>query len=268
MTALPGASPHAHERIRSTARREVSLTRRSLLHAGALGAAVTVVGLRPWAAAPATAAPGHLLRSSYDGRVGEGFRVASADLRLLSVDDLASAAVDRTLVRRKDAFALTFAGPMDAALEGATHSISHPALGSFKLFVAEVGQPRAERRYEAVIDRSVHGPRSARRRAAAAAQPPAPSLTRMVRRIALHRTPSGARADVLLATPAGSERVLGRLSRNGKTIAVAAGDVRRGRAPLHFRGARGLGDGTYTVTLVLVDSAGVTSVRRRRVSLT
>jgi hypothetical protein len=150
----------------------LTLTRRSLLHAGVLGAAATFVGLRPWAAAPAAAAPGHLRRSSYDGLAGEGFRVGSADLRLLSVEDLASAAVEKSLVGSEDAFVLAFAGPLDAALEGGTHSVMHPALGTFELFVSEVGQPRSERRYEAVIDRSVTGPRSARMRAAAADRSP------------------------------------------------------------------------------------------------
>ena len=181
----------------------LTLTRRSLLRAGALGAAATFVGLRPWAAAPAAAAPGHLLRSSYDGLVGQGFRVGSADLRLLSVDDLAGAAVDKSLAGSEDAFVLAFAGPLDAALEGGTHSVTHPALGSFELFVSEVEQPQSERRYEAVIDRSVRGPRSARKRAAAAARPTgrAAGRMRMVRRIALRRTASGARADVLLPAP-------------------------------------------------------------------
>ena len=138
----------------------LTLTRRSLLRAGALGAAATFVGLRPWAAAPATAAPWHLLRSSYDGLLGEGFRVGSVDLRLLSVDDLAGAAVDKSLVGNDDAFVLAFAGPLDEALEGATHPVRCPALGRFELFVSEVEQPQSERHYEAVIDRSVSGPRA------------------------------------------------------------------------------------------------------------
>jgi hypothetical protein len=133
---------------------ELPLTRRSLLHAGALGAAATFVGLQPWAAAPAAAAPGHLRRSSYIGLVGEGFSVGSADLRLLSIDDLAGATVDKSLAGSEDAFVLAFSGPLDAALEGGTHSVSHPALGRFELFVSEVGQPQFERRHEAVIDRS------------------------------------------------------------------------------------------------------------------
>jgi hypothetical protein len=48
---------------------------------------------------------------------------------------------------------------------------------------------------------------------------------------------------------------------------VATGGVRGQRALLQFHGARTLRAGTYTVTLVLVDSAGVASVRRRRATL-
>jgi hypothetical protein len=48
---------------------------------------------------------------------------------------------------------------------------------------------------------------------------------------------------------------------------VAACDVRGRRAVLRFRGARNLRAGTYTVSLVLVDAAGVAAVRRRRVTL-
>jgi hypothetical protein len=234
-------------------------------------ATATFVGLRPWAASPAAAAPGHLLRSSYDGLVGENFRVGSGNLRLLSVDDLAGAAVFKSLAGSDDAFVLEFSGPLDAALESGTHSVTHAALGGFELFVSEVEQPRSERRYEAVIDRSVRGPRSARKRAAAAtaaaAPAGAPARTRMIRRLALRRTVSGARANVLLAATTGAERVYGRLARRGKTIAVAAREVRGQRAVLHFRGERELRPGTYTLTLVLVDAAGVASVLRHRVTL-
>ena len=100
--------------------------------------------------------------------MGESFRVGPVDLRLLSVDDLAGAAVDKSLKGREDAFVLVFSGPLGAALDGGTHAVTHPALGTFELFVSAVEQPQTDRRYEAVIDRSVRGPRSARKRTAAA----------------------------------------------------------------------------------------------------
>ena len=99
--------------------------------------------------------PGHLLRSSYLGLVAESFRVGPVDLRLLSVEDLAGAAVDKSLKGREDAFVLVFSGPLGAALDGGTHAVTHPALGTFELFVSAVEQPQTDRRYEAVIDRSV-----------------------------------------------------------------------------------------------------------------
>jgi hypothetical protein len=249
---------------------ELTLTRRSLLRTGALASATTLVGLRPWAPAPAAAAPGHLRRSSYAGLLGETVRVGSVDLRLDSVADVAGAAVDQSLAGIEDAFVLSFSGPLEAALEGDIHTVMHPALGTFELFVSAVERPGSDRRYEAVIDRSVGAPRPSRGRAvAAAAGPAAPAAstrTRMVRRIALRRAASGTRADILLAATADAERVYGRLAHRGKTIAVAAHDVRGQRTVLRFRG-RPLRPGTYTVTLVFVNSAGVTSVRRRRVTL-
>ena len=74
--------------------------------------------------------------------------------------DLAGAAVDKSLAGSEDAFVLAFAGPLDAALEGGTHAVTHPALGTFELFVSAVEQPQSERRYEAVIDRSVGAKRA------------------------------------------------------------------------------------------------------------
>jgi hypothetical protein len=256
---------------------ETAFTRRSLLRSGALASVAALVGLRPWAAAPAAAAPSHLLRSSYEGLVGQRFGAGSVELTLVSVADVAGAAIDASLAGSEDAFVLTFTGALEPALESGTHTLSHPGLGSFELFLSAVEQPRSDRRYEAVVDRSVGAPRSPRKRAAAApaaavaaagtAAAPAVALKRPVRRIALGRTARGARADVVLSAAAGAERVYGRLARRGKTIATAAGEVRGRRTRLRFRGARNLPAGTYTVHLLLVDAEGRSVVRRRRVTL-
>jgi hypothetical protein len=146
------------------------LTRRSLLRLGAAASAGTLIGIRPWATASAAAAGGpavHLLRSSYKGLAGQRFRLASGTLRLLSVSDVAGAAVDKSLAGAEDAFVLAFSCPLDAVLEAGTHRLSHGELGAFELFVSPVGRPRRDRRYEAVIDRSVtarNPPRRHRRR--------------------------------------------------------------------------------------------------------
>ena len=161
-SAVDMAQSEAGE-IRSTRR----LTRRSLLRLGAAASAGTLVGIRPWAAASAAAAGGpavHLLRSSYTGLTGQSFALASGTLRLLSVSDVAGATVKKSLAGSEGAFVLAFSRPLDAALEAGTHMLSHPELGAFELFVSPVGRPRGDRRYEAVIDRSVRARRPPRRR--------------------------------------------------------------------------------------------------------
>ncbi len=254
----------------------MDLTRRSLLWSGAMATAAALVGIRPWAATPAAAAgaPGHLLRSSYEGLAGNTFATASVDLRLLSVSDLAGAAVDPSLAGNEDAFALAFAGPLDAALEAGAHTLSHPELGTFELFVSPVERPRRDRRYEAVVDRSVGVPKSPPKpteRAAGSATAPAaaaaPERARLLRRVTLRRTARGARARVVLLPTVNAERVHGVLMRRGKAIAVAAGDVSDQRAVLRFRGAPDLPAGAYTLVLTVVDDAGLSSMRRRRVTL-
>ena len=133
----------------------ITLTRRSLLRNGAAAAAATLVGLRPWAVAPAAASAGHLLRSSYSGLIGRRFTAGSVELRLVSVGDVAGASVDRSLAGSEDAFVLTFVGPLEPVVEAGTHTVRNPALGTFELFMSLVGRPLKDCRYEAVIDRSV-----------------------------------------------------------------------------------------------------------------
>jgi hypothetical protein len=242
-----------------------------------MASAAAIVGLRPWAVTPAFAAPGHLLRSSYEGLVGHDFGAGSVTLTLLSVSDLAGAAVDARLAASEDAFVLTFSGPFEPVLEGGVHTLTHPGLGTFELFLSPVDRPGSDRRYEAVVDRSVGAPKTPRKRAAAAsaaavaaagtAAAPAVALKRPVRRLALRRTRRGARADVVLSTTAGTERVYARLTRRGKTVALAAQDVSGQRAALRFRGVPDLPAGTYGVHLVLVDAEGRSVVRRRRLKL-
>ena len=169
----------------------ITITRRSLLRMGAAASAATLVGLRPWASARAAAATSHLLRSSYAGLVGECFAAGSVELRLLSVADVAGAAVDPSLAGSEDAFVLTFSGPLEPTLDAGAYTLSNAELGTFELFTSPVEQPREDQRYEAVVDRSVGAPKSPPKRAAAA-EPGAPGAsveeprsTRLFRRVAL-----------------------------------------------------------------------------------
>lgn len=253
-----------------------TLTRRSFLRTGAVATAAAFAG-RAWAPPGAKAAGGHLRRSSYAGRIGQGFAVGSPELRLLSVSDLAGAAVDKSLAGSEDAFALTFAGPLDPALEASAHAFRHGALGTFELFVAPVEQPRGDRRYEAVVDRSVGAPKSPARRAqqqapATAAAPAAafaaaPRSARLLRRVALRRTRRGARAEIVLWPGVDMTRLHGRLLRRGKTVGIAASDVRGRRAVLRFRSGRALPAGSYTLLITVVDAAGLPATRRKRIKL-
>jgi hypothetical protein len=251
------------------------LTRRSLLRTGTVAAAA-LVGLRPWAAARAEAAPSHLLRSSYAGLVGRRFTTGPVELRLLSVSDLAGARVQSSLVGSEDAFALAFSGPLGTPLDAGTHTVHSAELGTFELFVVPVEQPRSDRRYEAVVDRSVGAPASPPKRAAPAAPataPPvavpaaAPRHARLLRRVTLRRTARGARAEISLLPSANAERVHSRLMRRGRTIASASRDVREQRAVLRFRDVPRLRAGSYTLVVTIVDDAGLIATRRRRVRL-
>jgi hypothetical protein len=115
-----------------------------------------MLGLRPWAATPAAAASGrHLVRSSYAGLARRNFVVGSVNLRLQSISDVAGSAVDPALAGSEDAFVLTFSGPRSQQLKSATHTLRHPDLGTFELFISPVKRPSTACLYEAVIDRSV-----------------------------------------------------------------------------------------------------------------
>jgi hypothetical protein len=137
-----------------------------------------------------------------------------------SVSDIAGATVDKSLAGSEDAFVLAFAGPLETALEAGTHTLRHAGLGTFELFVSPVELPRADRRYEAVVDRSVGAPKSPPKQVASAARagerataPPraptaAPRGARLLRRVALRRNARGARAEVVLRPGVDAERVI------------------------------------------------------------
>jgi len=55
--------------------------------------------------------------------------------------------------------------------------------------------------------------------------------------------------------------------RRGKTIAIAARDVRDRSAVLRFRAARELPAGSYTLLITVVDDTGPPATRCRRIRL-
>jgi len=52
-----------------------------------------------------------------------------------------------------ECFSLLFSVPPKGAAESSTYAMTHPALGTFGMFVSAVGQPGTSQRYEAVINR-------------------------------------------------------------------------------------------------------------------
>lgn len=142
-----------------------TLSRRTFLRNGAAATAAALLGAQPWSAAQAAAAGAHLRRSSYLGLVGQSFRAGSVELCLRSVADVAGAKQAKSLAGSDNAFVLTFSGPRNAPLAAGTYKLRHGRLGTFELFISPVGQPGADRRYEAVVDRSVAAPKSPPKRA-------------------------------------------------------------------------------------------------------
>jgi hypothetical protein len=120
------------------------ITRRRALQLGGLTALATALRVAPPAAA-ATGTPAHLRRSSYTGLSSRRF----GSLELVDVADLPG------LSGHEEAFSLSFTG---GALEQGVHTLTHPELGSFELFLVPVGEHGGT--YQAVIDRSVGAPKT------------------------------------------------------------------------------------------------------------
>jgi hypothetical protein len=268
----------------------ISLTRRSLLQAGATTGAGIVVGLRPWSAAPAAAAatPSFLRRSSYTTLVRRDFAVAGAAapvvLNLLGVADVAGARTTKRLAGSEDAFALSFSGPVATPLESGTHTVRHPDLGTFRMFVTEVGRPAGNRRYEAVVDRSIGvapsqvptpPPHVAARTVAPAGalviagRPAArkPRVATLLKRVVLRRTGHAVRCELVLRPAAKATKVRAKLVRWGRPVAIARHEVHHGRAVLRFDAGARLPRGTYVLVLTATDARGVERRQRKRVTL-
>ena len=185
-----------------------TLTRRSLLRAGAVAAAAALVGLRRGRAAPAAAAAGHLRRSSYDGLVGQSFSSRTVELRLLSVDRSRRRGGRQVAGRQRGRLRARVLRPARRRARGGHPRGAPPALGTFELFVSPVEQPRRDRRYEAVdrpLGRRAEVPaeRRAKRARAPEARAAAPAVAiaaprgaRLLRRVALRRKGRGVRATI------------------------------------------------------------------------
>lgn len=153
-----------------------TLTRRSMLHMSGVASAGLWIGLHPGLARAAgttgsttgSSTPDFLSRATYVGLSSPTFTDASdgeQSLQLSLVGDLD----DPSLQGADDAFrlALTSSG---TPLDGGIHTLSHPQIGQFDVFMSPVGQPGSTMTYEVIVDRVV--PASP---AAAAPAPPSPA---------------------------------------------------------------------------------------------
>ena len=147
-------------------------SRREFLKAGAMAAVATGIPLAMVNAAPgwsqqprrigwpasrsgredvyslATFAP-HV-ESSFNVRTG----INRVQLTLVEAADLNPATTGSSACGQGECFALRFAVPLHHQFPQGIHSIEHPALGQFPLFLAPVGRPTLFVIYEAVINRT------------------------------------------------------------------------------------------------------------------
>lgn len=137
------------------------LTRRSVIIGGAgiaglAVAGVTVADLVSPASPSATIASTNkdLVRSRYSPLVGESFTATADDttfgLRLDSVSDLEPIGIDADERR----FGLLFSAEAEEP-PGGIYTIAHPGGTESVLFISPVGAEGADRRLQAIVDRSV-----------------------------------------------------------------------------------------------------------------
>jgi hypothetical protein len=250
------------------------LTRRTLLRTGGGAGAAIALGLRPWSPAVAGAAvtDPHLRRASYAPLVGTTFSVTegsrTVSLKLLSVSDVA-----RHLAGRDDAFALSFSA--SGELGSGIHTLRHPQLGRFALFLSPVERASGHR-YEILVDRSVGVPKDppspvsapaavAPGVAAATAGEPASHHAPILRRATLRRVAHGIRCEVLLRRDRRALLVRAKLVRHGHTVAKGMQTVQHGRARLRMHGAHRVKPGAYVLVVSATYADGTVLTQRKHV---
>jgi hypothetical protein len=268
-----------------------ALTRRGALQAGAASAATAYFLLHPWAAQAAAAggstdAPAYLLRSSYLGLENPTFAVGATTLRLEEVADLAAAPEVPSLRDAEDAFSLSFSGPGVGSLAPGTHQIRHSELGTFDLYVGQVGRANSDQRLEIVVNRVLSNKESRRtppkpapptaagaraaepRTAESPGEEPKRTLPgESIKRIQVKRTKRGARCVVAFAGSADVRSVTAWLRRGDKVVAATSRNVYAGRLEFNLKTAKRPRKGSYDIDLMAVDSSGEQSYKRKRVKL-
>ena len=255
------------------------LTRRRALQAGGAGAAAAFLLVNPWASKAIAAAEGttevsdYLLRSAWLGVTNPQFAVGNGTLTLERVADLPAAANVTALRGSEDAFTLTFSG---AKLEQGIHEIRHSELGSFYVYVGEVGAPGDER-LEVVVNRLERGRRRAPTPPSATQRPtgahgskpaePDDGDKPAIRAISLKRGKRGARCVAKLDADANVRELTAWLRRGDRVVAATTRKVKRSRIEFNLKTAKRLRKGGYEVVLMATNSNGEQSYRAKRVTL-
>jgi hypothetical protein len=262
------------------------VTRRSLLATGGLAGAAVAAGIRPWSPAQAQAAtsadtPSYLLRSPYQSlstqSFGASLRGQTSDLTLLAVEDLpAASAADKSLAGSEDAFSLSFSS--STPLPPEIHTLSHPDLGVFDLFIAPIERQGS---YEIVVNRSVNAPKhypQPPRSSSGPATPPkpgakpppgAPKLPKpLVRRLAARRVGHAVVAEITFERRADLKWAAVWLSRRGVVVSTATAKHVRGRhASLRIPFDKRPRGGRYELTVGTTDRHGNEEYKTARIAL-
>jgi hypothetical protein len=233
---------------------------------GVAGAAV-LLGVRPFSPASASAAsdvPDYLLRSSYLDLTSRDFAISGGgSARLLGVSDLIGG---KDLLGSEDAFALGF--QTSRPLEQGVHTLSHPELGRFDIFLAP--DSARDDTFSVIVNRSVGAPRHSRvpkRPAAGARKPAAPKRHEVVRHIALRRSRKGLLCDVKIDPDAHLEGVTVWLMRGERLVATAARHTHKHHTVLRLRTKRRARRGRYTLAVIANGPGGAQHGRRKNVAL-
>jgi Domain of unknown function (DUF6916) len=249
-------------------------TRRTLLRTSGAAALLSLVGVEAVKPARARAAstsdaPMYLRRAGYSDLQGQSFDAGAATLQLIEVSDLERARHERALAGADDAFALVFSGPASHPLTQGVHTLRHPRLGSFDLFLVPVDQPDGNQRYEVVVDRTVKlGGSSPVPSAPAAAATPTPPAAKAHRRRLLrvrgHRLRRGAVCELTFAKDAKVVTVEVWLMRRGHPYASVTRRV-HGRRSLRLRlpSRHRLRAGRYVLVTAERDRSGEVAYERR-----
>jgi uncharacterized protein DUF6916 len=246
------------------------LTRRRLLATGGASAAAAAVALNPRLAAAATAVvadPAHLRRSSYAGRLGEGFAIdfwgSTQALTLVAVEDIGAG----DLAGRDDAFSLIFTGDPALVLGDAATPLRNSRLGRFQLFVARV-DPARDGHFQAVVNRSVGANRRQAPQPGDGPKPPvdaAHEVKRVVKHVSARRTAHGVRLEIVLTERSHAKRAHGWLMRGDRLLGAFETKVHDHRVVAKIVRDRRLPRGTYD--LVVGAGGQAAALERMRVKL-